>query len=83
LLTLSWLQETKKPCDLQGFFIKRLMGLEPTTFCMASSGDSPGSQQECRVSVLANAVGLRPITADSDTIWTLEALVSPRLLGYG
>ena len=25
---------TKKPCDLQGFF-KRLMGLEPTTFCMA------------------------------------------------
>jgi hypothetical protein len=28
--------ETKKPCDLQGFF-KRLMGLELTTFCMASS----------------------------------------------
>ena len=25
---------TKKPRDLQGFF-KRLMGLEPTTFCMA------------------------------------------------
>ena len=25
---------TKKPCDLQGF-PKRLMGLEPTTFCMA------------------------------------------------
>jgi hypothetical protein len=29
---------------LQGFF-KRLMGLEPTTFCMASSGEGPGFQR--------------------------------------
>ena len=36
----SALTGTKKPRDLQGFF-KRLMGLEPTTFCMASSGEIP------------------------------------------
>jgi hypothetical protein len=31
--------QTKKPRDLQGFS-KRLMGLEPTTFCMAIVGRS-------------------------------------------
>jgi hypothetical protein len=52
---------------------KRLMGLEPTTFCMASSGEDPLSQQECGVSAVADAVGLPSINGDSDTIWTLAA----------
>ena len=29
----SWRKE--KPCDLQGFSVKRLKRLEPSTFCMA------------------------------------------------
>jgi hypothetical protein len=33
-LTRRYGPATKKPCDLQGFF-KRLMGLEPTSVCMA------------------------------------------------
>jgi hypothetical protein len=47
---------------------KRLMGLEPTTFCMASSDEGPLFQQECGFSAAANAVRLLPITGHSDTI---------------
>jgi hypothetical protein len=50
------------------------MGLEPTTFCMASGDVGPHSQQECEFLASGDAVGLRPITVDSDTIWTLAAV---------
>jgi len=52
------------------------MGLEPTTFCMASSGEDSLSQQECGFPPIADAVGLLSISGDSDTIWTLAP--SPR-----
>ena len=50
------------------------MGREPTTFCMASSGEDSLSQQECGFPPIADAVGLLSISGDSDTIWTLAPL---------
>ena len=37
---LGHADEVKKPCELQGFSKKRLKGLEPSTFCMASRRSS-------------------------------------------
>ena len=50
------------------FLFKRLMGLEPTTFCMASSGEGPDYEQECGLLAVGDCVGLRPITVGLDTI---------------
>jgi hypothetical protein len=39
-ITCSRRSTKEKPSDLEGFRDKRLMGLEPTTFCMASRRSS-------------------------------------------
>ena len=44
------------------------MGLEPTTFCMASSGEGADFQQECGFPAVRDAVGFSRITVGLDTI---------------
>ena len=60
----------QKTRSMSGLPMKRLTGLEPTTFCMASGGEGRDSQQECGIPPVADAVGLLPITVGSDAIGT-------------
>src|SRR4051794_2729174 len=53
------------------------MGLEPTTFCMASSTRSLDFQHLCGVHAGSDAIGLHPITVGSGT----EEVPAPNTIG--
>jgi hypothetical protein len=67
----------RKTRSMSGLPMKRLMGLEPTTFCMAISTYGPDFQHRCGFLADADAVGLPPITGDSDSEWTVRITAPP------
>ena len=52
--------ETKKPCEMQGFYEERLKGLEPSTFCMASRRSSQLSYSRATGASIARRAAQRP-----------------------